>query len=420
MTTWVCGTGTGNFPKPGDPDNNVILTATPAFGGIDVQWSYPMINPQAVAHVHLYRSTSPEEWTAVRYHTVTGTYFFDRIEIAGTMEYHYWIQIVSVNGTIGEMIGPATATSRPTIAAMLELLTGQIDAGLLAQSLKNEIAQIETNRLGITAEMLARAASDDALGVAYNEVRAQSDETRALLQNEVLARTSANEALVTAVNTLHSTVQNGEQAWTAAIQQESVARASADATLASQITTAQSQMAENIASVQTNLETEITTLGDRVTSVGARYTALVTVNDLIGGFGIANDGTQVEAGFDVDRFWIGRTAANKRKPFIVQNDEVFIDSAVIQNAAITAAKIADAAITAAHIQDASISMAKISEAIQSDNYVPQVSGWKLTRSGEFEINGSIGGVARVYITNKGMKVFDTNNIARVEIGELSP
>ena len=54
-TTGTCGVGGWGGPLPGDPDNNSVLTATPAFGGIDVSWSYPGTNPQAVAHTVLYR-----------------------------------------------------------------------------------------------------------------------------------------------------------------------------------------------------------------------------------------------------------------------------------------------------------------------------------------------------------------------------
>jgi len=386
MSEWVCGTGGGNFPKPGDPDSNVILKATPAFGGIDVEWTFPNINPHAVAHTILYRSTSDNVDSAVRHAIVNGNFFYDKTTTATPIRYYYWIQIVSVNGTYSEMIGPASAIARPTIAQMIELLTGQIDAGVLAESLKTEIGKIELNRLAVTKELLALAEQDDALGAAYNEVVAFTENTRSLLQQETLARAEANSAFVTQIQTLYAEMEGVS----AGVQDETDARIKADQALATRITTAQSQLGDNIASVQQTFQTRIDTVNGKVTEIGALYTAKVDVNGLIGGFGVYNNGKTVEAGFDVDRFWIGRTT-NKRKPFIIENNEVFINEAVInkltfhklrsddgslivENGQIKAnyinvqqliarlAEIQSAYIKTANIEDAAITNAKIKHA----------------------------------------------------------
>ena len=382
-TQLVCGTGGWNGPKPGDPDSFSTLTATPAFGGIDLNWTMPLVNPQAVAHTIIYRSTSPLENTAVRHVVASGNFFYDKTGNTNPVRYYYWIQFVSVNGTYSELIGPATAIARPTIEQMIELLTGQIDSGVLAQSLKTEIARIQLNTLGINQEMIDRAANDAALGVAFNEVSAQTDETRALLQTEILARTSANEAFVAAVNTLYAELEGS----ISAVQSQQTALATAQSSLASDITTVQSSLGEEIASVQVGLQTNINLVGDKVDDIGALYTAKVDVNGLIGGFGVYNDGRIVEAGFDVDRFWIGRTT-NKKKPFIIEGNEVFIDQAAINkltfsklrdesgsfivsngkvkadyitigNASIDTAQIKNASITSAKIQDLAVDTLQI-------------------------------------------------------------
>lgn len=87
-------------------------------------------------------------------------------------------------------------------------------------------------------------------------------------------------------------------------------------------------------------------------------------------------------------------------PFVVQGGQVFINSAVIGNA--------------------TINFAKISDTVQSDNFVPNVSGWKLSKSGQFEINGSIPGQGRIQINNRRVTVFDSNGVIRVKMGDLSP
>lgn len=329
----TCGTGGWSGPLPGDPDNNSILTATPVFGGIKVSWTYPAINSHAVAHVILWRSLIPDFAGAIRHAIVTGDGYFDDTSAAVVpMQYYYWINIVSVNGTVGELIGPATATAKPTIDQMLILLTGKIDAGVLATSLKSDIDRITINEKAILNETTARLVDSNALVETITGVQTDLADQGAY----VLTETST--------------------------------RITADDTLANQITTVQSVFNNDIASAKTTLQTNIDTVDGKVVAIGALYTAKVTVNGLVGGFGVYNDGTTVEAGFDVDTFWIGRTSADKKKPFIISDGIVYIDQAAIQ--------------------DGTITNAKIGNVIQSTNYVAGSTGWKLDKSGSLEVNGN--------------------------------
>ena len=86
-------------------------------------------------------------------------------------------------------------------------------------------------------------------------------------------------------------------------------------------------------------------------------------------------------------------------PFVVQNGQVFMASAFIQDGTITNAKIGDF--------------------ISSTNYVPGVSGWRLDKSGTFEINGNVPGQGKMIMTNRSLRVYDANNIKRVQLGDLS-
>lgn len=290
----VCGTGGWSGPKPGDPDNFSVLTATPAFGGIDVNWTFPLTNAHAVAHTYVYRGVSEVFEQATRVATVNSDYYADRGDHMQTpIRYYYWIQFVSINGTIGEVIGPASAVSRPAIEDVIRGLTGIIDAGYLAQSLKTRIDKIEGLEDGLT-------------------------ETKQYLENEDAALASVLEAMQVTVDET-----------SAAILNESLVRADETSSLAQQLSVTQSSLEDNIASVEVRTETKIETVGNIVTEIGALYTAKVDVNGLVGGFGVYNDGTIVEAGFDVDRFWVGRTSADLKKPFIIENEEVFIDQAVV-------------------------------------------------------------------------------------------
>ena len=86
-------------------------------------------------------------------------------------------------------------------------------------------------------------------------------------------------------------------------------------------------------------------------------------------------------------------------PFVVQNNAAYIKSAFIQ--------------------DGSITNAKIGNYIQSNNYVPNSTGWKLFFDGTFEINGALGGKARQVINNFGGKVYDENGVKRYQWGDLN-
>lgn len=417
----VCGTGGWNGPKPGDPDNNVNLTAVPAFGGIDIQWTYPNTNPQAVAHTILFRATAPNFLAAARHAIVSGNFFYDKSTSATPIQYYYWIQLVSVNGTYGEIVGPATATGRPPIQQMIEQLTQKIDDGFLAQSLKGTIDQITLNKLAITAEMLARDEADAELGVAFNEVSAKTDQNLALLQQEVLARTNANEAFVTTVNTLYAEMGEGLDKAFAAIQSESEARVTANAALAKQINTAQASLEKSIASVQQTTEASVTKLTSGLTKVSSLWSVKVQANGLVGGFGIyaSDDGVvkEVQAGFDVDTFFVGRTGANMRKPFIVSGSEVFIDQAVINS--LVFSKLRDESGNFV-VQNGKIQaqFLRVGD-LQSIDYIPGYRGWRMSEAGGYEINGAVPGGGYMSQTNQAIKIFDANGRLRVQLGNLS-
>lgn len=367
----VCGTGGWTGPRPGDPDNASVLSANGVYGGIAVSWTYPSTNSHAVAHALLYRNSSSDRDSALNIAVVAGNSYFDKQD-APTLCF-YWIRIVSINGTTGDWIGPVSATSKTRAEGILEDLTGQISAGVLAISLREDIDKITLNYQDLLSEIRNRIAGDGALSLAledlqagvtqamafvHEEINTRIDGENALAQqvsviaalnannasaiiNEATARVTADGAHTQQINALYAATDTNA----AAVITETNARTNADSALASQITTAQSTLGDQIASVQTGLQTNINTVDGKVTSIGALYTAKVSVNGLVGGFGIYNNGHTVEAGFDVDRFWIGRTASDKVLPFIIDAGTVYINKARIRNADIDTLKIAGGAVT---------------------------------------------------------------------------
>jgi len=229
MAEITCGTGSGNFPQPGDPDlNNSILNAVPAFGGIDVTWTYPELLPEAVAHVRLYRSTNADPATAVLLRRVSGEFYYDKLDPLQGVTYYYWIEIVSVNGTIGDLIGPASAMARPTIEQTIEMLSGQINDSHLAQSLRDNIQRIDMVSSDLEAETAARFAQYDGLQSDLAAYQQDVDGVATLLASEVNRLDDADTAQISQINVLGAKTDDNA----AQIVSEAETRATADEALA--------------------------------------------------------------------------------------------------------------------------------------------------------------------------------------------
>lgn len=400
MTT--CGTGGWSGPLPGDPTNDVTLSATAETGGVSVSWSYPSINPNAVAHTLLYRNTSNNFATAIQIAIAAGSSYLDRVlPAAGGGPYYYWIQIVSINGTVNSVIGPASATPRLLISDVIADISNKIQLSALSTALQTDIAKISLTYNDLQTEINNRIAANTALNTALGNAQTDVDAAITLLDQEVINRQNGDSALVTQVNVIAAANSTNSAAvldlkqakigyaalastatpfdgdgstivypvasypaatypeyavsrtriidkvgvtnWnatSAGIAQPAVwlvGMPMATAVKAVQVT----GPAGEIASVETALTAQ-KTLND---GFKAMYTAKVNVNGLVGGFGIYNDGTVVDAGFDVDNFWIGKLSTNKVKPFFIDTGVVYMDIARIRDLDVTTAKIAGNAIT---------------------------------------------------------------------------
>jgi len=65
-----------------------------------------------------------------------------------------------------------------------------------------------------------------------------------------------------------------------------------------------------------------------------------------------------------------------------------------------------------------ITNAMIGSFIQSDNYVSGSQGWRLDKTGTFEINSPLPGGGRMRITPQQVIVYDSNNVDRVTLGYI--
>lgn len=106
--------------------------------------------------------------------------------------------------------------------------------------------------------------------------------------------------------------------------------------------------------------------------------------------------------FDANRFaisnGIGNGSGQWALPFVVESNQVFIQSAVIK--------------------DASITNAKIGNFIQSNNYVAGSTGWRIDKSGSAELsNATVRGA--IYASNGNFAFNGTNNTVQIDNNGLT-
>ncbi|EOZ7955923.1 host specificity protein J [Enterobacter asburiae] len=173
-------------------------------------------------------------------------------------------------------------------------------------------------------------------------------------------------------------------------------------------------MAEMSTQVQAQIDNVTASLEDKLTAVvdasgaSAIYTLKtgVRINGVMYNAGmsiavLAEAGKPVvtRVGFNANQFVLmSGNGDTQYSPFAVVNGQVFISSAFIQ--------------------DGTITNAKIGNFIQSNNYVPGQSGWKLDKGGTWENYGSDGEGARK-TTNVTDSIRDANGVLRVQIGKLT-
>lgn len=258
-------------------------------------------------------------------------------------------------------------TLEQTSATNSSALSQRIDS--LSASVITDDAKLNAQ---ITSEQIARVEGDTALGERIDVVSASFNtelvKTNAAISTEQNARVTADSALGQRIDTVQ--VEVGDQS--ASIQEVKTAQITADGKINTSWTLKMEQQADG------------------------KYVAAGI------GLGIENGPAGLQSQFLVraDRFAVvSGTGSTSLAPFVVENGQVFISQALIGNGWITNAMIGNV--------------------IQSNDFVSGQTGWRLDKSGTFEINGSVAGSGRMVITNKSIIVYDQNGTKRVQLGDLT-
>lgn len=168
---------------------------------------------------------------------------------------------------------------------------------------------------------------------------------------------------------------------------------------ASQLQRLSATVGDNSAAIQQTSQV----ISDVQKGVSASWTLKVQTdsngNQVVAGIGLGADASgNSQFLVNAQRFAvISGDNGNIQSPFAVQGDQVFINSALIQDASITSAKVGD---------------------LQSSNYKEGSAGWRIAKDGSLSLNGNSGGTGRMTIDNNRIDVYDDNGVLRVRLGLL--
>ena len=176
-----------------------------------------------------------------------------------------------------------------------------------------------------------------------------------------------------------------------------------------------------------------------LTGLSAQYTLRLDVNGYVAGFGVYNDGRVSDFAVVADRFWIAPPGSTgKVKPFIVQGNTVYMDTAMIRDASIQQGKLGPISFgkiidargnpvttlagklraDAIDVERLQVTDANFSGVLRSTQLAANGQPrWILDKNGGMALNGS-GTSGRMEIRDNVIKVFDANGRKRVQLGDL--
>lgn len=328
--------------------------------------------------------------------TLNGTYSPDSTYLEGDI-------VIFDNGLYQALKDVPIETPPPNDEYWLDI--GDIKTQLDAMALR-----VERNTTDISEVNGTVTAISESLTLLASEV----DDNASMIQTESETRASEIEAVASMVNTVTSSTRGS--------------RADGEKSDALEGWYAQAAYSESI-TVQT---TETEALAERseilAVEVGKSSAAVETVSrvqaDMDGKlssmWGVrmrqGSDGKWVTAGIGLG---IENVDGVDQSQFIVDANLFAVRNGVNGNQeTVFAVQGGQTILRSALIGDATITMLKIGGDLYSTNYVAGVSGWRLQRDGNFEINAPIAGQGRTHINNKGVRVYDSAGRIRVKLGDL--
>ena len=274
----------------------------------------------------------------------------------------------------------ATADANATAISSLQTKVSDIDGKVTAQTSQLSSMQSKVDASSSKVDQLSKTISDS---------QSTQASLNTSLQSQIDAQASANiknQADLNSATTSIASIKSTQA--TQATQISAMAKTQTDmtASLNSQsasIQTLQEAVSNNDALNSTwmvKMETN---------NNGQKYAA---------GIALGVDGKNMQSQFLVqaDRFALINTSnGNTTTPFVIDNGVTYMNAAFIKDGSIGSAKVGD---------------------LMSSGFQENVRGWRISRDGTMNINGSGPGSSRTVITNGKIEVYDSNNRLRVRMG----
>ncbi|WP_048996170.1 host specificity protein J [Burkholderia multivorans] len=376
--------------KTTPPPSVVSLKASGVVYGINLEWKFPGDGSAAdTQRTEIWYSRTPSRDDATKFSDFAYPQASTSYQgLAVGQVFYFWARLVDTSGNVGPWYpadGPGVQ-GQPTTdeAAYEDYFRGQIGKSSLGHDLLEPIDSITPPMAGDAEEY----AGDDTM---YAGVWS--------LQSAIA---EGDMAVAQKVETVAAQMNSATATLSAAVQTEAKARVDADSAMAQQITTVQAKANENAAAVQTVAQSYADLNGrvsasyqikTQITSDGRTYIAGI-------GVGVDNNNGIIESQVLVSaqRFAVvdPNNGGSMIVPFVVQGGQVFIRQALIGAGWIT--------------------NAMIGSYIQSDNYIAGRQGWRLDKSGWFEINAADGSGNRLVLDGSSVRVYDGNGMLRVRMG----
>ncbi|OTP90477.1 host specificity protein [Gilliamella apicola] len=415
--------------KVGKPDKPINFTASDdVVFGINLNWSFPQ-GSSDTSHTEIQYSTNENEDNALLLSNVTYPSFsYSQTGLSIGQVFFYRARLVDKIGNTSDWTewvrGISSTNANDLTDHILDEITGTDAWNSLIESTSSSVNSAIENAKSIIENALANDRETKRRRIENGKLSAEITETNAVLLNEKEATAIALKELKSNFGDVSSNLSELRQ--TTAEQNSATSKSidsltakvgavSSDLSQFKQVTTNQnSATAQAIQSINTtvgDVSTSISDVSKTVNNLDGKISAYRTMKIAVDNkgqqyvagmtMGVENtdQGMQSNVIFLADKFMVMNQANGIPVPaFIVKDGNVIMNSAVFGHA--------------------SINFATISDTIQSENYVPNKSGWKLFKNGTFEINSTFMDGGRVILNSDGLAVYDEMGVLRVLLGKL--
>ncbi|HFF5960583.1 TPA: host specificity protein J [Stenotrophomonas maltophilia] len=438
--------------KTTPPPALTSLTTTSLPFAIALAWGFPQ-GATDTQRTEIWRSMGPNRENAVK----LGDYAYpqNRLQLDGLAagaRFYFWGRLVDRSGNIGPWYPAGTGVMGESSTNQSDYdayFSGKISESALGQSLQTKINSISglvplvwtagaTYEPGQTVVYNGRIwqwkgpgnGNETPPGTKWMDVGQAVAEAGALvgqvnqLQLDVIEVDGKVTAVGQQVNGLvaqYSAEHAGDEDWNAGDETSFAGTvttlsviATGDYALSERVENTEASVGETQAMVQQTSQALVDVNGKISASWNLKLQIAANGQYYVAGMGIGienqPDGSyQSQILFQADRLaLINLVNGQVTTPFVIQGGQTFISQALIGTAWINTANIADAAIT----------NAKIGGVIQSDNYVPGQTGWRISKDGGFELNGNTPDGYKLRVVNQGVYVYHPNGVPAVEVGVL--